>query len=134
VLYPISRLLQNIIASDFGQTIGAAASESAFVLAAVTTDGCDSTVASADRIQTWSSTVMKIGVVTTIIGKVFNALGHTEIEAQAGVAGFAGGTLKSSRPKKIAEVLDGLGTILDKVRRSPPTRRASAWSTTRLQR
>jgi hypothetical protein len=117
-LYPIYRMLQTVLASELPARFREIVPETTFALNIVlqaSQDPCIPIVAHADRIQRWSTTAMGIGVIATVIGKLFNALGHTEIEASAGAMGFAGGTLKANGKKKIGEVFTGLGTIIDKV-------------------
>jgi hypothetical protein len=117
-LYPIYRMLEAVLASELPARFREIVPETQFVLNLViqgSQDPCIPIITHADRIQRWSSAAMGIGVIATVIGKLFNALGHTEIEASAGAMGFAGGTLKANGKKKLGEVFTGLGTIIDKV-------------------
>ena len=117
VLYPIYRVLQAVLASDLPARFRALATETAVVLPIVidaAQEPCVPIIQNAERIQRWSTGGMVLSVVATIIGKLFMALGHTEIEASAGAMGFAGGTIKANGKKKIGEVFTGLASIIDK--------------------
>lgn len=116
-LYPIFRMLEELLASDLPARFNGIVPQTNFVLGIViqaSQDSCGVVIAHAEEIQSWSTRAMSIGVIATVIGKLFNALGHTEIEASAGAMGFAGGTIKANGKKKLGEFFTGLGTIIDK--------------------
>ena len=117
-LYPVYRMFQEVLESDIPARLTELVPETTFALGIViqaSQNSCGPVVTYADRIKRWSSVTMGIGVFSTVVGKVFNALGATEIEGSAGAMGFAGGTIKANFKKKIGEVFTGLGTMLDKV-------------------
>jgi hypothetical protein len=123
-LYPIYRLLQGLVASDLPAHLTAGAAHLRVLeevvlrdppLAAAVPDVCQVVMSRASEVETATKAVGVAAFVVKLVALPFNVAGETEFEGYAAGWGFVGGTIKSNKWKKIADVLTKISEGMSKM-------------------
>lgn len=123
-LYPIYRVLQGLVASDLPGHLAAGAAHLRLLQEVILSDSpslaslpdaCTIVMSRASELETATKGVAIASFVVKLVAMPFNVAGETEFEGYAGGWGFVGGTIKSNKWKKIAEVLTKISDGMSKV-------------------